>query len=85
MNTKLTLTIERSVIEKAKQYSREHGQSLSGIVENYLKFVTGEHKIAASDSAPITKSLRGAFKSPDNLDYKKELSDSLSKKYLQDG
>ncbi len=37
MNTKLTLTIEQSVIETAKKYAREQGRSLSDIVENYFK------------------------------------------------
>jgi len=36
MNTKLTLTIEESIIEKAKSYARKNGRSLSDIIENYL-------------------------------------------------
>lgn len=37
MNTKLTLTIAQEVVESAKGYAKEKGQSLSDIVENYLK------------------------------------------------
>ena len=37
MNTKLTLTIEQAIIEKAKFYAKEKGRSLSDIIENYLK------------------------------------------------
>ena len=37
MNTKLTLTIEDSVIEKAKKYAKTKENSLSNIIENYLK------------------------------------------------
>ena len=40
MITKLTLTIEKSVIEKAKKYAREKERSLSDIIENYLKAIT---------------------------------------------
>jgi hypothetical protein len=36
MNTKLTLTLEKEVIEIAKKYAKEKGQSLSEIVENYF-------------------------------------------------
>lgn len=36
MNSKLTLSIDQSVIEKAKRYASEQGRSLSGIVEEYL-------------------------------------------------
>ena len=39
MNTKLTLTIEQSIIEKAKKYASGKGRSLSDIIENYLKII----------------------------------------------
>ncbi len=42
MSTKLTLTIEDSIIDKAKQYARFNGYSLSGLIDNYLKIVTTE-------------------------------------------
>lgn len=44
MNTKLTLTIEKEVIDIAKEYAKEKGQSLSEMVENYFKFVTVDRK-----------------------------------------
>ena len=34
------------------------------------------------EAAPITDSLQGSFKEPDNFDYKKELTGALSDKYL---
>jgi hypothetical protein len=40
MNTKLTLTLEKDVIEKAKEYAAKQGQSLSSLVENYFKHLT---------------------------------------------
>lgn len=40
MNTKLTLTIEKEIIEVTKSYAKERGQSLSEIVENYFKLIT---------------------------------------------
>jgi predicted CopG family antitoxin len=45
MNTKLTLTIEQKIIEKAKKYANEKGRSLSDIIENYLKAITKEDTI----------------------------------------
>ncbi len=80
MNTKLTLTIEQSVIEKAKLYAKKKGRSLSDIIENYLKAVTSEQKVV-EDFSPLVNSLRGSFKAPDNFDYKKELSQGLYEKY----
>jgi hypothetical protein len=84
MSTKLTLTIEESVIENAKQYARQTGTSLSNMVENYLKVVTTESVCAEPELSPIVKSLIGSFKAPENFDYKKELSKGLSGKYLSD-
>ncbi len=81
MNTKLTLTIEQSVIEKAKSYAKEKGRSLSDIIENYLKAITTEKRIV-EDISPLVNSLRGSFKSPESFDYKKELSKGLSEKYM---
>lgn len=82
MNTKLTLTIEQSLIEKAKHYAKGKGRSLSDIVENYLKVIIKEENTKVIDSTPIASSLRGSFKAPKGFDYKEELAKGLSKKYL---
>ena len=82
MNTKLTLTIEQTTIEKAKKYANSKGRSLSDIVENYLKAITKEDNNERIELTPIVKSLKGTFKAPKNIDYKKELSKRLTEKYL---
>ncbi|MGO3182586.1 MAG: DUF6364 family protein [Aequorivita sp.] len=83
MNTKLTLTIEREIIERAKVYAKEKNRSLSDIIENYLKTLTKEdHKIIGEPLSPIVKSLKGSFKTNKDLDYKKELRNRLEQKYL---
>ncbi|WP_316773102.1 DUF6364 family protein [Pedobacter frigiditerrae] len=90
MNTKLTLTIDKSVIERAKAYAGKQGRSLSSMVENYLKAVTNkEEKIAIEgELSPIVKSLVGSFKMPKDFDYKKEITkmrDEKYQKYLDSG
>lgn len=82
MNTKLTLTIEQTIIEKAKRYAKAKGRSLSDIIENYLKVITKESVISNSEITPFVKSLKGSFTAPAHFDYKKELNKSLSEKYL---
>jgi hypothetical protein len=82
MNTKLTLTIEPTVIQKAKKYANSQGRSLSSIVENYLKVITKEDSIESIELTPIVKSLKGSFKAPKSINYKKELSKRLNEKYL---
>lgn len=84
MNVKLTLTIEQSVIEKAKKYAREKERSLSDVIESYLRAITKEVKseVIVAET-PIVQSLKGSFHLPEDFDYKNELAKELSKKYLQ--
>ena len=82
MNTKLTLTIEEDVINNAKKYAKKKGRSLSNLIENYLKAITKESVSEEVELTPIVKSLKGSFTVPKDFDYKKELTNKLSKKYL---
>ncbi|MCH8535016.1 MAG: DUF6364 family protein [Flavobacteriaceae bacterium] len=83
MNTKLTLTIEQEIIQRAKEYAKGKNRSLSDIVENYLKTLTKEEKNKEVNKLnPVVKSLKGSFKMPKNMDYDKELRNRLEKKYL---
>lgn len=87
MNTKLTLTIEQEIIQRAKEYAKDKNRSLSDIIENYLKMLTREEK-ANPDSHrekklnPVVQSLKGSFKMPKDMDYKKELRNRLEEKYV---
>jgi hypothetical protein len=83
MNVKLTLTIEETVIEKAKKYAKVKERSLSNLIENYLKALTTESNQKEVELTPIVKSLKGSFNAPKDLDYKKELTNRLSEKYLK--
>ena len=80
MDTKLTLTIDKQVISKAKRYAKTSGRSLSDLVENYLKNLTSTDK-GDLDISPRVKSLMGSFRVPKDFDYKKELTDLLLSKY----
>lgn len=83
MNTKLTLTIEKDVIDQAKKYAREKNRSLSDIIENYLKTLTErKEKRPENELNPLVKSLKGSFKMPENFDYREELQKRLEQKYL---
>lgn len=83
MNTKLTLTIEKEIIQRAKEYAKDKNRSLSDIIENYLKILTKEEKTKDFKKLnPIVKSLKGSFKMPKNIDYKKEIRNRLEEKYL---
>jgi Family of unknown function (DUF6364) len=81
MKTKLTLSMKGPVIEQAKKYAKLNGQSLSGLIENYLKAATGPQQ-EAKELTPIVKSMKGSFKAPDAFDYEEELTIRLTEKYL---
>ena len=80
MQTKLTLTIEQSIIEQAKIYAKEKGRSLSELIENYLKVVLEDKQQGIVLSSSIKK-LKGSVKLPNDFNYKKELTKSISQKY----
>lgn len=85
MSTKLTLTIEKSVIEDAKKFARSHGRSLSNLIEEYLKAVVKKEELSEEfEISPIVKSLWGSVKPlPDNKSYKEILAEEMVKKYLK--
>jgi hypothetical protein len=82
MNSKLTLSIDKDVARKAKVYARSNGRSLSDLVENYLKLLTRNSFIEDSEYTPRVKSLLGCITLPEDFDYKKEVADYLTEKYL---
>ncbi|GJM31248.1 MAG: hypothetical protein DHS20C18_02490 [Saprospiraceae bacterium] len=82
MSTKLTLTLEKEVIEAAKKYANEKGQSLSELVENYFKFLTKDSKVETKiELSPKVKSLKGILKVNEDFDYKKILEEEIIKKH----
>lgn len=80
MDTKLTLKLEQSVIEKAKDYAKRQKTSLSRLIENYLLDVTDEEN-AQEKITPLVRSLSGIIDLPDDYDHKKDYADYLAKKY----
>ena len=82
MDSKLTLNIDKELAQKAKAYARSRGRSLSDLVESYFKVLAGKSGFEDNDFTTRVKSLLGSIKVPDDFNYKTDLSDQLSKKYL---
>jgi hypothetical protein len=80
MTTKLTLTIDDSVIVTAKKYAKMKGKSLSCLVENYLKTLGSQQEVGGEISPAILK-LKGVIQLPEQYDYKKALTAVLVKKF----
>ena len=84
MDTKLTLKLDKYVIDKAKDYALSQKRSLSRIIESYLKSLIDQNNSPDDDKitiSPFVKSLATGVKIPVDIDYKKEYSDYLSEKY----
>jgi hypothetical protein len=80
MTTKLTLTVEKSIIERAKSYAKRTGRSLSEIIETYLTTITDES--VDNEMSPKLKKIVGIIKLPKDFNEKEELRKSLEDKYL---
>lgn len=78
MNTKLTLNLDKSIIEEAKSYAKENNVSLSKLIENYLNSLTKTSKEGIKVS-PLVESLTGIISS--DIDERKSYRDYLSEKY----
>lgn len=80
MTTKLTLTVEKTIIERAKAYAKRTGRSLSELIESYLKNITEENN--NSELSPKLKELIGSVKLPEDFDEENELRSAIEKKHL---
>ena len=58
--SKLTLSVEQKVIERAKRYASRRGTSVSRLVERYLDLLARPPK--TEEDPPVLKMLRGAAK-----------------------
>ena len=83
MTTKLTLSVEEKVIERAKIYAKKTGRSLSEIVEVYLEAITSENPEENEDISRKLRKLIGSIKLPKNFNEEKIRREYLEKKYIK--
>ena len=87
MNTKLTLSLDKKIIERSKKYAAAHNRSLSDLVEAYLRAITESKSETKSVNVQIpemtdkVRKLRGSFKVPPGLDYKEVIREQIIKKH----
>lgn len=81
MDTKLTLKLDKTVIEKAKEYASNNQKSLSRLIESYLISLTEKNEKSEIEISPFVKSISNGVKLPNDMDEKKEYREYLSKKY----
>jgi hypothetical protein len=81
MNTKLTLSVEKSIIDSAKLYAKKTGKSLSEIIQNYLQKLTLDEEIDNNLSSKLSK-IVGSVELPKDFDEKVELRKYMENKHL---
>lgn len=80
MDTKLTLNVDKNVIEQAKKYAKSHKISLSRLIESYLSSLNVK-KDREIEITPLVKSLSGVIKLENDFNYKESYTDYLIEKY----
>ncbi len=80
MNTKLTIRLNKSIIENAKFYAKNHSTSLSRMIELYLNSMTSQ-EVKEFEITPLVDSLSGVVKLPNDFDFKSEYLNYLNEKY----
>lgn len=78
MNSKLTLSIDKEIIEEAKTYAKTKRVSLSKLIENYLNSLSHESKNSDTVS-PLVQSLTGII--PNSYDEREDYRNYIDQKY----
>ncbi len=77
MDTKLTLKLDKYVVDGAKEYASSHNKSLSRLIEAYLKSLLNKENSESDKDIEISlyvKSLKTGVKVPTDFDYKKVMA-----------
>jgi len=88
MDTKLTLKLDKEIIELAKEYVKDQGTSLSKFIEDYLRRKVKPKTYPENEELhPLVREMLASFNDegsvdvPEDFDYKKAKAEYLIKKY----
>lgn len=81
MDAKLTLKLDKDIIENAKRYASNKKLSLSRIIENYLQSLTDGSNVDDFEISPFVKSISTGKSVPMDIELKKEYKEFLNEKY----
>lgn len=80
MDKKLTLSLDKAIIESAKKYAKSNNISLSKLIESYLTALT-KRKQNSVEITPLVESLSGVISLDADFDEKDAYTDYLIQKY----
>jgi hypothetical protein len=81
MEAKLTLKLDKGVIEKAKEYAKKKNISLSRMVERYFKAVVEKKQDKEKKYSPLVEELSGIINLDKDFDFKEDYTNYLIEKY----
>lgn len=80
MDAKLTLSLNKAIIESAKEYAKVNKISLSRLVEFYLASLVTKYENKA-EITPLVEELSGVMELPEDYNLKDDYAEFLIKKY----
>ena len=78
--SKLTLSVDQAVIDRAKEIARANGTSVSAMFSQFVRSMDSR-KSSDLKIGPLTRKLTGIAKLPPGKDYREVLTDALYEKY----
>ena len=78
--TKLTLSVEEAVVEKAKRIAEANQTSVSAMFSQFVCSTAAEPK-RRTKIGPLTRKLSGVVKLPAGKDYKEAITEALMDKH----
>lgn len=79
IRTKIILTVQKDIAERAKTYAKSTGRSLSKLIESYLEHLTQED--FEKDLSPKLNKIVGSVQLPAEFDEDKDLRFEIEKKF----
>ena len=74
---KLTIRIEKDLLEKVKQFAAKNNTTVTDLINSYLHHIPGQ---ASFEDAPIVRRISGTMSSNASItDYKKHLEEKYSR------
>ncbi|MES0490380.1 MAG: DUF6364 family protein [Leptospirales bacterium] len=81
MEQKLTLKLDKGIVNRAKSYAKNHNSSVSQLVEEYFRFVTEKKANKSTTISASIKQISGILNDVKDIDYKKERLEYQLKKH----
>ena len=81
MNVKLTLQLDKEIIEKAKKYAKIKNQSLSSLVQNYFNFLSENKENNKIQISKNVKDISGIITLDNKVNIKEEYKKHIMEKY----